>query len=125
MKSPFKSVPERTVLLCGIIWFFMLLAAMVVFGPCLPILLSPTVLLPESLLLADWDHVYIVYLCVAIIIIGFSSLAILAWRRKSTALSFLLLSLTILWGIFYVALWIRFNYIFELMFRSTFGVGPP
>ncbi len=126
MKSQFKSVPERAVLLSVIIWFFMLLSAMVMFRSIVPILLSPQVLLPRSLLLNDWHgHEYIGYLGTAVTIIGFSSLAILAWRRKSTTLSSLLLSLTILWGILYMALYIRLHYIFKLMFRNAFGTGPP
>jgi len=111
------SKTEKVVLLCGIIWLFMLLLSMVLFRSTLATLLSPMVLFPKSLLLDDWrDHKCIGYLWLAIQIIGFSSLAILAWRRKSTVLSFLLLSLTILWGILFLALYLRVMYTFKFSF---------
>ncbi len=54
MKSQFKSVPKMAVMLCGIIWFFMLLSSRVMFGSTLVVLLSLVLLLPHPLLSDDY-----------------------------------------------------------------------
>jgi len=116
MKLQPKSVSERSVLLCVAIWIFMLLSSVVIFRSILPILLSPIVALPKYLVLDDWrdGKSVLVYLLLAVPIIGFSTLAIFVWRRKSVAYAFLLLSLTVLWGMLFVALYFRVMYIFNV-----------